>query len=87
MFEKLRNHQIALLALQEAERRFVFVLDRYEVYKLRMSITTWVKHMNTESYHGKLELETALQIEDEMSAIKSKIKNVLHQNCAFWELL
>jgi len=81
MFEKLRNHQIALLSLEEVERRFLFILDRYDVFKLRNQINAWVKHINTEAYHGKLELEIALQIEDEIGAIKSKMKTVLHKNC------
>jgi hypothetical protein len=71
----------------EVERRFLFLLDRNQVFKLRMQISKWVKHRNQDSYKGRLELEIALQIEDEIGSIKQKIKNVLHTNCQFWATL
>ena len=36
LFEKLRNHQIALQCLVEVERRFLFISERYDAFKLRM---------------------------------------------------
>lgn len=52
------------------ERRFLYVLERYDVFKLRMQISKWVKEKNFESFKGRLDLENALLVEGEIDSIK-----------------
>ncbi|CAK58161.1 unnamed protein product (macronuclear) [Paramecium tetraurelia] len=87
MFSKFHNHQIALHILSDLEKRFTFVLDRYKSYQLKWKIIKFIKHKNSDSYKGKLEIENALFVEEQIDSIKNNITNILKQNCVFWNNL
>lgn len=87
MFNKFRNHQIALKTLGEIEHGFLFMLDRYKAYQLKMKIAKFIKKKNKESYKGKLEIQTALYVEEQITLIKNNIQTILKNNCRFWNLL
>ncbi|CAD8195861.1 unnamed protein product [Paramecium octaurelia] len=87
MFSKFHNHQIALHILSNLEKRFTFVLDRYKSYQLKWKIIKFIKHKNSDSYKGKLEIENALFVEEQIDSIKSNITTILKQNCIFWNNL
>ncbi|CAD8103477.1 unnamed protein product [Paramecium sonneborni] len=87
MFFKFQNHQISLHILNSLEKRFLFIINRYKAYQLKMKIMRYVKHRNQESYREKLEIQNALFIEDLIETIKQNINNIMIQNCAFWKCL
>ncbi|CAD8107864.1 unnamed protein product [Paramecium primaurelia] len=87
MFSKFHNHQIALHILSDLEKRFTFLLDRYKSYQLKWKIIKFIKHKNSDSYKGKLEIENALFVEEQINSIKNNITNILKQNCIFWNNL
>ncbi|CAD8070191.1 unnamed protein product [Paramecium primaurelia] len=87
MFFKFQNHQISLHILNGLEKRFLFVINRYKAYQLKMKIIRYIKHRNQESYREKLEIQNALFIEDLIETIKQNINHIMIQNCAFWKCL
>ncbi|CAD8121761.1 unnamed protein product [Paramecium sonneborni] len=87
MFSKFHNHQIALHILSDLEKRFTFLLDRYKSYQLKWKIIKFIRHKNSDSYKGKLEIENALFVEEQIDSIKNNITNILKQNCVFWNNL
>ncbi|CAD8090150.1 unnamed protein product [Paramecium sonneborni] len=87
MFFKFQNHQISLHILNSLEKRFLFIINRYKAYQLKMKIMRYVKHRNQESYREKLEIQNALHIEDLIETIKQNINNIMIQNCSFWKCL
>ncbi|CAD8096084.1 unnamed protein product [Paramecium primaurelia] len=87
MFSKFHNHQIALHILSDLEKRFTFLLDRYKSYQLKWKIIKFIRHKNNDSYKGKLEIENALFVEEQIDSIKNNITNILKQNCIFWNNL
>lgn len=84
MFVKMRNHSVALHILNDLEKRFTFIIDRYRAYQLKYQIKRYVKHLNKDSYKGKLEIEKALFVEEQIDTIKMNIIEILKQNSQFW---
>ncbi|CAD8089602.1 unnamed protein product [Paramecium sonneborni] len=87
MFFKFQNHQVSLHILSDLEKRFLFIINRYKIFQLKIQIMKYIKHRNQSSYREKLETQNALYIEDMIDTIKSNINNIMIQNCVFWKCL
>jgi hypothetical protein len=64
LYNKLKNIPLALKNLAFIEKKFLYPLDKFRVFRLRHEIMKGNKKRNKEAYKSKLEIEVVIPMEE-----------------------
>ena len=69
LFKKFKNLNLAIMKINSLENKILYPTQKYKIYKIRSSISTFNKKMNQGSYNGKLEIETIIFLEEQIDKV------------------
>ena len=87
LFEKFQNIHLALLKMSLVSFKYIWPNQRYKCFSILNKIRQYAKKLNASSFKGKLEIESVINIEENLEKVVFSMKKYLRMQIKFWKML